>query len=98
MREQTSRRGILLPIALMGFGCYFVFAAVQGESGVFRRIELEAERAALIEELQLLEDRVGQEVVRTRRLSDDFLDLDLLDERARVVLGMARPDEILIEQ
>lgn len=33
---------------------------------------------------------------RTRRLSSDFLDLDLLDERARVVLGMARPDEILI--
>jgi len=33
---------------------------------------------------------------RTSRLSSDFLDLDLLDERARFVLGVARPDEILI--
>ena len=33
---------------------------------------------------------------KTRRLSDNFLDLDLLDERARKVLGMARADEIII--
>ena len=32
----------------------------------------------------------------TRRMSDDYLDLDLLDERARKVLGMVRPDEIVI--
>jgi cell division protein FtsB len=29
-------------------------------------------------------------------LSDDFLDLDLLDERARSILGMLRSDEIVI--
>jgi cell division protein FtsB len=29
-------------------------------------------------------------------MSDDYLDLDLLDERARKVLGMVRPDEIVI--
>jgi len=33
---------------------------------------------------------------KTHRLSDNFLDLDLLDEQARKVLGMARPDEIII--
>ena len=32
----------------------------------------------------------------TRRLSDDYLDLDLLDERAREVLGLLRADEILL--
>ena len=32
----------------------------------------------------------------TRRLSDDYLDLDLLDERARDVLGLLRADEIVI--
>jgi cell division protein FtsB len=32
----------------------------------------------------------------TKRMSDDFLDLDLLDERSRSVLGMVRPDEIVI--
>ena len=32
----------------------------------------------------------------TRRLSDDYLDLDLLDERARDVLGLVRADELII--
>jgi cell division protein FtsB len=33
----------------------------------------------------------------TRRLSDNYLDLDLLDEQARDVLGMIRADEIVIQ-
>jgi cell division protein FtsB len=32
----------------------------------------------------------------THRLSDDYLDLDLLDEQTRKVLGMIRADEIVI--
>jgi cell division protein FtsB len=32
----------------------------------------------------------------TLRLSDDYLDLDLLDEQARDVLGYLRADEIVI--
>jgi cell division protein FtsB len=31
-----------------------------------------------------------------RRLATDTLDLDLLDERARAVLGLGHPDEIVI--
>jgi cell division protein FtsB len=30
------------------------------------------------------------------RLSDEFLDIDLLDEQAREVLGYVRADEIVI--
>jgi len=33
---------------------------------------------------------------RTRRLSDEYLDLDLLDERARAVLGLVRADDLVI--
>ena len=32
----------------------------------------------------------------TQRLSDDYLDIDLLDEQARDVLGYMRADEIVI--
>ena len=32
----------------------------------------------------------------TRRLSDEYLDIDLLDERVRDVLGYLRADEIVI--
>jgi|TARA_R110000850_G_scaffold15539_3_gene48555 cell division protein FtsB len=81
----------------MGFGGYFVFAAVQGEYGVFRRVELEAQREVLLAELALLDSETDKMRDRTRRLSDDYLDLDLLDERARMILGMARSDEIIVE-
>jgi len=44
--------------------------------------------------------KVEEQIVRmenlTRRLSDDYLDLDLLDEQARSVLGLLRADEIVI--
>ena len=33
----------------------------------------------------------------TERLSDSYLDLDLLDEQARDVLGYARPNEIILQ-
>ena len=32
----------------------------------------------------------------TRRLSDEYLDLDLLDERAREILGYVRADEVIL--
>jgi cell division protein FtsB len=75
---------------------YFTFAAVQGDYGLFRRAEILAEADTM--RLQLAQ--VRNDVVRmenlTRRLSDDYLDLDLLDEQARSVLGMVRTDEIVI--
>lgn len=32
----------------------------------------------------------------TRRMSDEYLDLDLLDERAREILGLIRADEVIL--
>ena len=98
MRGRITRGyGFLLPTAILTFGGYFVFAAIQGDGGVLRRLQLEAEHAALSAELALLDDQVATLRDRTRRMSDDYLDLDLLDERARDVLGLARPDEIVVE-
>lgn len=86
---------IFFAVAL-SMGLYFTFAAVQGDFGLFRRAEVNAEAADLRQQL----DRVTAEVERmenlTRRLSDDYLDVDLLDEQARSVLGVIRADEIVI--
>jgi cell division protein FtsB len=75
---------------------YFTFAAVQGDFGLFRRVEIQADA----DELRLDLDRLSLEITAienlTHRLSDDYLDLDLLDERARSVLGLLRADEIVI--
>lgn len=77
-------------------GLYFTFAAVQGDYGLFKRIEVKAEGDALKTELASLQAEVARMENLTVRLSDNFLDLDLLDQQARDVLGMIRADEIVI--
>ncbi|MAY85634.1 MAG: septum formation initiator [Pseudooceanicola sp.] len=75
---------------------YFTFAAVQGNYGLFSRVEITAERDALTRDLAALKAEIATMENLTLRLSDGFLDLDLLDERAREVLGLLRADEIVI--
>lgn len=77
-------------------GSYFTFAAVQGDYGVFRRVQIDAEAETLRAERDALSAQLIEIRNKTHRLSDDFLDLDLLDEQARDVLGMTRSDEIVI--
>ena len=77
-------------------GGYFTFASVQGDYGLFRRIQIEAEAEDLRAEKARLEAEVAEMRNKTRRLSDEYLDLDLLDEQARKVLGLVRYDEIVI--
>ncbi|MEP1767662.1 MAG: septum formation initiator family protein [Sulfitobacter sp.] len=75
---------------------YFMFAAIQGDFGLFRRAEILAEANDLRDQLNSVHAEVRQMENLTHRLSDDYLDLDLLDEQARDVLGMVRADEIVI--
>lgn len=77
-------------------GSYFTFAALQGSYGMFRRVQIDSEIASLSAERDALQTEVSRMANLTRRLSDNYLDLDLLDERAREVLGTVRPDEIVI--
>lgn len=79
-----------------GLATYFTFAAVQGDFGLFRRAEIQAEASVLQKQLSDVQAEVDRMENLTRRLSDDYLDLDLLDEQTRRVLGMIRADEIVI--
>lgn len=94
---QRPGLGVFAYFALMfSLGVYFMFASVQGDFGLFRRVQIEAE----VVTLQAERDRLAAEVAalenKTRRLSDDYLDLDLLDSQARDVLGLIRSDEIVL--
>jgi len=86
---------LMVTLAVM-LGGYFTFAAVQGDYGVFRQVELAVEQRELIETRDRLREDLAQMQNLTRRLSDDYLDLDLLDEQARDILGYVRADEIVI--
>lgn len=96
MARGASLTGLFLPLALMLIGAYFTFTAVQGNYGLFQRIQITAEADRLEIQLAALQSEVARMELLTRRLSDDFLDLDLLDEQARDVLGYVRTDEIIL--
>lgn len=96
MLRTLSLTRAIVPGILFLVGFYFTFTAVQGNNGLFQRIQVEAERDRLTEELARLELQTTRVEILTRRLSDDYLDLDLLDERVRNVLGYARPDEVIL--
>ena len=95
-----SRRPALGAVAFFAvafsLALYFVFAAVQGDYGLFRRAEIELEAQALDQRLASLRADVARMENLTRRLSDDYLDLDLLDEQARDILGVVRADELVV--
>lgn len=94
--NRLSLGGLLYFLGALLLALYFTFAAVQGDFGVLRRASVEADSENLRAELAVLNEQVARMENLTERLSDRYLDLDLLDERARDVLGMVRGDEIVI--
>jgi len=97
MRRTSPALGILAFFAVaFTLGAYFTFAAVQGDYGLFRRAEIQADARLLQGQLDALNAQAAAMENLTTRLSDAYLDLQLLDEQARDVLGLLRADEIVI--
>lgn len=96
LRNRTPFGVIIFFAVAFSLGIYFTFAAVQGDYGLFRRAEIAQEAKELQRQLAALEAEVWRMENLTARLSDHYLDLDLLDEQTRDVLGYVRADEIVI--
>ncbi len=91
------RLGPTLYFALAAtLGAYFTFAAVQGDYGVLRQAQTADEMQGLTAERDKLAADLSNLKNLTHRLSDSYLDMDLLDEQVRSVLGYVRADEIVI--
>ena len=94
--KRPALGGMLALGVAFALGVYFALAAVQGDFGLFRKAQIMAEVAALHAEMLQLQADLARVENLTLRLSDGFLDLDLLDAQARDVLGYVRADEIVI--
>jgi len=81
----------------LSLGLYFTFAAVQGDFGILRRAEINHDIQKLQAELTSLNVEIAGLKNLTRRLSDHYLDLELLDQQARDILGYVRSDELVIQ-
>lgn len=94
--RRSGLSGAVFTLVTLGLIGYLAFAALQGEHGLLSLIRTETEEASLRTQLLSLQAERAEIANKTRRLSTGSLDLDLLDERARKVLGLGRPDEIII--
>ncbi len=95
--KKRAPLGALVYLGVMAsLAMYFAYASVQGDFGIFRRVQIDAEARALSTKREELRAEVDALRNATLRLSDTYLDLDLLDEQARDVLGLVRADEIVL--
>ena len=89
--------GYMTSISVVALVAYFSFSAIQGPYGLLNLFKIEAHEARLKLELNNITLRRVAAQNRAHRLSDESLDLDLLDEQSRKVLGYIRGDEIIIQ-
>ncbi len=75
---------------------YFGFHSFCGERNIYRYFALKQEIALAQKKAQKYAAQKDKLQLKVKHLSDISLDTDLLDERARVVLGMAADDEFII--
>ena len=82
-------------VCLLFFFLYFTYVAIFGNNGLKSYIDLEFEIIQLNKNLNSLVKIMNELEIKTSKLSNN-LDLDLLDEQSRTVLGLIRNDEIMI--
>ena len=75
---------------------YFIIASFNGEFGVSAKYQFLAKEKILTKELGLLIEESKAIKNKIKRLSDTSLDLELLDQQARKILGMIGEEELII--
>ena len=75
---------------------YFIIASFNGEFGVSAKYHLLAKEKVLAKELDTINKETKIIKNRIKRLSNTSLDLELLDQQARIILGMIGEEELIV--
>jgi cell division protein FtsB len=100
MVTHRRRRAILTALGLYLFAAlfvgYFGYNAFTGAHGLRAQADLDQQLATMQTELDRLKaERTGWER-RVALLRSDKIDPDMLDERARALLGLADPRDVVL--
>lgn len=96
-----SNLGQHIKHALVVTGCgailfYFLYHGVAGDRGFIALSQLEYKAAIAKTNLEKIRAENNRIEARARLLRPDSLDLDMLDERARAMLGYTKPNEYVV--
>ena len=100
MVSRRRARGILTALGLYVLAAamisYFWFHAYTGQRGLHAKHEIEQQMAELTAELDRLKSEHGQWERKVALLRSSSIDPDLLDERARSVLNLSHPNDLIM--
>jgi cell division protein FtsB len=91
----AKRGAAALSLGLGAAILYLGAHAVTGRQGLVAYVGLQAQEHALEERVAALEEERAQLEARAARLRPETLDLDYLDERARVTLAAGDTEELV---
>jgi cell division protein FtsB len=77
---------------------YFIFHAIAGTNGLLSYIRINNQLKEKQLELTNTKAELERLHLRTKLLSNESLDMDLLEERCRIVLGYCDPNDTIIKE
>jgi cell division protein FtsB len=93
---QSRSRRMSVPIVGALFVCYFLVHAFHGDRGGIAWMHLQKQVSAAEKTLAATRHVREDYERRISLLKSEHLDADMLDERARIMAGLVRPDEIIL--
>lgn len=94
-KRSPLRHAVIPAIAIVALG-YYGFHGITGNLGLQSKQEYEARLAGLEAELSALTSERARLETRTQALSDGSLQRDMIDEQARLALGLVQDNEVIL--
>lgn len=94
--EDIQFKRLSSPLLFSFAVCYLAFHALNGDRGLYAYLKQSRHLETSQHELEQLTARRADLENRVKLMRNDSLDLDLLDEQARRVLGSAKKNEIVV--
>ncbi|WP_086469438.1 FtsB family cell division protein [Devosia lucknowensis] len=89
-------RPLALTVTLLGFQGYLGYSAISGQFGIASREEIRADIEVLQDRSSALQAEIDAFRHRVSLMNPRHLDPDIVVERARALLNMSHPDDMLV--
>lgn len=96
LRNNISKVGFVSYVIISLVILYFSFFVIFGQNGLLKMIDLKKKINDEDFKKAYLENKAKIKKDMVKKMSPESLDVDLLDEQARKVLGYASEDEVIL--